>query len=237
MKAKAPYHENRKSRTPYGVLCHPDRPRYGHGLCRSCYRKRRYHNDPEYRKKIDASAKKTRLKNREKILAHRQKYREERKNDPAYLEDNRIRGREYYQKHKDDPEFKEKRRARARIYNPLYRVRKGDELNRKTQEWRKAHPELVFDSQLRTEYGITTEQYRQMIFDQNGKCAICGKDTVKLKIDHNHMTQEVRGLLCTPCNIRLGIYEKTEWVKKALAYLADPPMNKIIAMREEKQIQ
>lgn len=39
---------------------------------------------------------------------------------------------------------------------------------------------------------------------QGGKCGICGKHeshfTRKLAVDHNHKTNQVRGLLCFRCN-------------------------------------
>ncbi|MBU2051427.1 MAG: endonuclease VII domain-containing protein [Gammaproteobacteria bacterium] len=62
--------------------------------------------------------------------------------------------------------------------------------------------------------GITLEEYNQMFAKQNGCCAICGKHQSELKnrlaIDHNHETGEIRGLLCTSCNITLGWLEKIE---------------------------
>jgi len=53
-------------------------------------------------------------------------------------------------------------------------------------------------------YGLTFEEYNQMLESQNGVCAICGdKETrkhngkiVDLSIDHNHKTGQIRGLLC-----------------------------------------
>lgn len=45
-------------------------------------------------------------------------------------------------------------------------------------------------------------------------CNICGKlpeetETKRLVRDHNHKTGYIRGLLCDPCNGRLGTYEST----------------------------
>ena len=60
-------------------------------------------------------------------------------------------------------------------------------------------------------YGITPEQYDEMVLAQGGVCAICKKadQTVawagRLHIDHCHTTGRVRGLLCSPCNIALGL--------------------------------
>ena len=60
-------------------------------------------------------------------------------------------------------------------------------------------------------YGITLEEYNQMLIDQEGKCLICNKHYTKfesnLSVDHNHKTGEIRGLLCKNCNVGLGFFE------------------------------
>jgi len=76
-------------------------------------------------------------------------------------------------------------------------------------------------------YGIDVEQYEQMVVNQDGKCAICGripevKSTKRhrgLHIDHNHKTGSVRGLLCARCNPPLAFVEDSKWLIKALQYL------------------
>jgi len=55
-----------------------------------------------------------------------------------------------------------------------------------------------------------------MLKDQDNKCAIYGKpetvmdkrtDKVKaLSVDHNHETNKNRGLLCSSCNMKLGLF-------------------------------
>lgn len=53
-------------------------------------------------------------------------------------------------------------------------------------------------------YGITMEQYDELLEKQDHKCAICQKHENqfkrKLHVDHDHHTGEVRGLLCYHCN-------------------------------------
>ena len=55
---------------------------------------------------------------------------------------------------------------------------------------------------LKKTYGITIEEYDQLLSAQNGVCAICGGGTSKrhFAVDHNHRTGQVRGLLCARCN-------------------------------------
>lgn len=81
-----------------------------------------------------------------------------------------------------------------------------------------------WDAILRRTYGITLEQYNQMLEDQDGVCAICGKpDEVegrRMAVDHNHDTGEVRGLLCGTCNRGLGNFQDNiEMLEKAKDYL------------------
>lgn len=59
-------------------------------------------------------------------------------------------------------------------------------------------------------YGITTEDYEQMLYDQGGGCAICGSTIgngrhKNLFVDHDHGTGIVRGLLCGRCNSAIGL--------------------------------
>lgn len=63
---------------------------------------------------------------------------------------------------------------------------------------------------LKTNYGITIEDYDRMFAEQNGLCAICGKtDSRRLSVDHNHVTGKVRELLCHTCNMNVGFAENT----------------------------
>ena len=72
-------------------------------------------------------------------------------------------------------------------------------------------------------YGITPEQYAEMLFLQGGVCAICGGDNAderKLAVDHNHKTGKVRGLLCNNCNRAIGLLkDNLEVVNNLLSYL------------------
>lgn len=75
-------------------------------------------------------------------------------------------------------------------------------------------PEYRRNSALRSRYGITTEQYDEMLAEQAGVCAICGNPPKKrrLYVDHDHDTGRVRGLLCAHCNSSL------EWMIQNYAW-------------------
>jgi hypothetical protein len=58
-------------------------------------------------------------------------------------------------------------------------------------------------------YNLTPEGYQKILSKQAGKCAICNEVFSKTpQIDHCHNTDRVRGLLCWPCNVMLGMVEK-----------------------------
>lgn len=69
------------------------------------------------------------------------------------------------------------------------------------------------------EYGLTPEDEVEMRESQDGACAICERD-VALCIDHNHITDVIRGLLCYKCNTALGHFNDNPYLlRKATAYL------------------
>lgn len=58
-------------------------------------------------------------------------------------------------------------------------------------------------------YGITLDEYNDLIEKQDGTCARCHQEpqTRRLAVDHCHASGRVRGLLCGPCNTYLGRLE------------------------------
>lgn len=101
----------------------------------------------------------------------------------------------------------------------------------KIAAWRAANPDKVKTygrrSLLRA-YGLTEDDFAAMLDAQEGKCAICGtsepggaaNDT--WKVDHDHATGHVRGLLCHRCNLGLGYFrDNPESLEAAIAYLAN----------------
>ena len=80
-------------------------------------------------------------------------------------------------------------------------------------------PETKRRWNLKTRYGITPEQYDEMLAAQNNLCALCGGAMDRPVIDHCHETGKVRGILCHPCNIKLPAVEDMGWVMLAWGYL------------------
>jgi hypothetical protein len=57
-------------------------------------------------------------------------------------------------------------------------------------------------------YGLTRADYFKLMDNQNKACAICKTvftDSKSIHVDHCHNKKYVRGLLCTRCNIMIGM--------------------------------
>ena len=64
---------------------------------------------------------------------------------------------------------------------------------------------------LPAKYGITPAKFAEMLLTQGGRCACCniqfnmeGKTSERPCVDHNHVSNEVRDLLCGRCNLAAG---------------------------------
>lgn len=106
------------------------------------------------------------------------------------------------------------------------------------------------EAYLKRTYGITLAEYRLIYEEQRGLCPLCGrtlrppdspnrrgkKDGLRAETDHDHKVRDrrrsVRGLLCggryAGCNRRLGRIDNLQWVRNILAYLADPPAQRVL---------
>ena len=71
-------------------------------------------------------------------------------------------------------------------------------------------------------YGMTADQYQEMLAIQDGCCAVCRRKQVRcrLAVDHDHHTGRVRGLLCDSCNRAIGQFgDDPARIRQAAEYL------------------
>lgn len=69
-------------------------------------------------------------------------------------------------------------------------------------------------------YGITQVEFEALLLAQDGRCAICRVLLLKPVVDHDHDTQIVRGLLCSNCNVALGMMrDNPDTLLRAVDYL------------------
>ena len=115
-----------------------------------------------------------------------------------------------------------KRRAYDKLRN---QDPKRKQANReRVARWKRENPEAMKKSRqiymLKWRYGLTPEQYKKMYDSQGGKCAIRACIRPAEYIDHSHVTDEVRALLCKQCNFALGLVnDNTAMLHDLIEYL------------------
>jgi hypothetical protein len=113
--------------------------------------------------------------------------------------------REWHRKYGETPERKAAHRDRQRHY--YY----NDPQSQRAKNMR------------RRGYRIGPDEYDAMLAQQNGVCAICGdrcKSGRALAVDHDHVTGEVRGLLCMNCNRAIGwLNDDPDLIMRAAEYV------------------
>lgn len=139
-----------------------------------------------------------------------------------------------------------KRCSRCRLWKPAERFHRQcskpdglqsrckDCLAELQREYRKKRPSAYWNNKdkkyaLKKRYGLSLTDFQALRDKQGGVCAICrkdprtmGKDTKHqiLHVDHDHMTKQVRGLLCNGCNRAIGlINDNIDTAKSLVAYL------------------
>ncbi len=136
---------------------------------------------------------------------------------------NKDNFREYYQKNKDKRR-KQQMKWREENKEKIKENSKKDreKLKGKSEEWKEQNRMRKKESNLKMKFGLTQKDYNKLLEQQNGVCAICGCEPngKKLAVDHNHKTEKNRGLLCTNCNLCLGLLKEDIFLfKEAIKYL------------------
>lgn len=97
-----------------------------------------------------------------------------------------------------------------------------------TTSWRQSKtPEQLKDMYLKCTYGITLQDYNELLISQDCTCAICSKElNIEIwgadspVVDHCHTQGHVRGILCNECNRGLGYFrDNVNALAKAISYL------------------
>lgn len=88
------------------------------------------------------------------------------------------------------------------------------------REWRKRNPLAAKGSDLKKSFGLSVDDYFEMLAAQDDKCAICGTmetgDRNKyFAVDHCHKTKRIRGLLCNHCNRAIGLLKDSPTILRA----------------------
>lgn len=73
---------------------------------------------------------------------------------------------------------------------------------------------------LRLNYGLRFEEFQDLIEKQGGACAVCGRADWNGKaphVDHDHLTGNIRGILCVSCNFAVGHVHDDPKIAQALS--------------------
>ena len=100
-----------------------------------------------------------------------------------------------------------------------------DHLHAYRREYRQRRKVEERNAYLLRNFGISNDDYDDLLSRQGGGCAICGRPPKKaaLHVDHDHNTGIVRGLLCVGCNNALGQFkDSTDLLARASTYLGHP---------------
>jgi len=159
--------------------------------------KERYEKDKERRREYMRGYQQ---KNKEKANEANRRWRA--KNPEKSREYFRLKARERYKLKNEE----------CRAYGREYYYRTGKS---------KRTPERRFKEALKRNYGLTVEQYNQMVSDTGGKCPICTDELVqgRIHVDHCHTTGRVRGILCGNCNSAEGFLRTSENAHRMYQYM------------------
>ncbi len=80
--------------------------------------------------------------------------------------------------------------------------------------------------QRQAKYGVSCEDYKNLMEKANNSCEICGTTECAtgngLAIDHCHSTGKVRGILCQACNTALGSFrDDPDLIQRAINYIKE----------------
>lgn len=140
--------------------------------------------------------------------------------------------------------WREKHREEIRAYKREVYARDPEKALAANRAWRERNPDKVAAythderrrwARLRRTHGITPDQFHEMWERQGGRCPICLRELpreflnreelrtvdVRPHVDHDHATDEVRGLLCSACNQGIGLLaEDPDRFRRAATYLS-----------------
>lgn len=126
-------------------------------------------------------------------------------------------------------------REKAKLYNKSYYQNNKEVIKERSKKYYNNHKQTILYVQneyrmnnknkivnksrkqnLKFNYNLSLEDYNSLFKKQHGCCLICGKHQTELQknlhVDHDHLSGEVRGLLCPRCNMGLGYFET--WYQK-----------------------
>lgn len=153
----------------------------------------------------------------------------------------------------------EERRARNAERMRQRRIAFPDENREIERRWRERHPEEArarnrgakgLQYSLKYKYGMTPEQYTQMLAAQGGCCYLCSEPLDldkprKIHVDHDHSCCRgvrscgkcIRGIACEPCNKGIGAFGDAPERMRRAADRLEAAQAEVAARLAEKPVQ
>jgi hypothetical protein len=129
-------------------------------------------------------------------------------------------------------EWKDKKEFYGQIKKGHYYLFRNCKLcnNERSEQWKQDNKDFVKKTiqnySRKRLYGINSMDWDKLFESQDKSCALCKSIVARHPrggwcTDHDHITGRIRGILCGPCNLALGQYEKTirPMLDKVEAYL------------------
>jgi hypothetical protein len=131
--------------------------------------------------------------------------------------------------------FRSNKSGRRSICKDCNKKSEIKRLPQKVQSWRlrrSKNPSFFsqreHESSLKTRYGIDKKEYIRLLKLQEYVCAVCLQPETKvirgkiarLSVDHCHKNGSIRGILCSSCNVFIGLLREDENIMtRAISYL------------------
>ena len=115
----------------------------------------------------------------------------------------------------------QKNKARYMASSLAYYETNREAIIAKVAAWNFANPSRKRQAQLRRDYGLGSDDYRNFLVGQAGRCLVCLRVPKRdLDVDHAHRTGRVRGLICGLCNRGIGnLGDDPRRLRAAAAYV------------------
>ena len=85
----------------------------------------------------------------------------------------------------------------------------NEKMRARSARWREKNREVIRQQSIDRDAHSSRHgpEYDVQLAAQGGKCAVCERSPVgkRLHWDHDHVSGQKRGILCTQCNIALGM--------------------------------
>jgi hypothetical protein len=137
-----------------------------------------------------------------------------------------VRSEQRKKRYAEDPEYRERMMAD----NRRWVERNLEKIAAQNRDRWRTDPDFRakrLAATLRSRYGITLDDYYEMLERQHGLCKVCFKPvtalTTRLSVDHCHATGRVRSLLCKRCNTGAGFFDDDAGrMRRAADHVEDP---------------